>query len=356
MEVDTQPVSATGKWQAEQADIDSVVAALDHSHHLSLASRNMFREIAQHGVLSSPDERHEFQVLALSMLGEVLRETRTGLEHAIELAGESWEGAQQAEACAREHEAQAKDPIVQKRAEIEKVRKLFRDRNIALQKARAALDTAAESERDFAKQVNDMDSLREAMEAAWRDHSEHIVLEKPLVEESVAPSGSPLALGSFTQAEPHIFALLQLIQRVQMDESLMSAFPMAARRRPQLRSAFDWIVLEQFQREFKQHVKTLSVKVSDLRGSLQEKLDATASARAVFDEARLGQAAASTKLREVEAALWSAEDALKAARAQTSTARRQSEAAKAAHEKAQLAPKEFDEGPLQAFTRLHGIA
>eukprot|EP00971_Amphidinium_carterae_P125308 2482569-Amphidinium_carterae.1 len=71
------------------------------------------------------------------------------------------------------------------------------------------------------------------MEAAWRDHSEHIVLEKPVAEESVAPSGSPLALGSFTQAEPHIFALLQLIQRVPMDESLMSAFPMAARRKPQ---------------------------------------------------------------------------------------------------------------------------
>eukprot|EP00971_Amphidinium_carterae_P289813 5754725-Amphidinium_carterae.1 len=129
VDIDTRPMSAPGQWQAEQADIDSVVEALEHSHQLSLASRSMFLQIARHGLLTSPDERHEFQVMALSMLSEVLRDTRMGLEHAIEQTDQTWQGARRAEACAREHEVQAKDPILETRADVERARKLCREEN-----------------------------------------------------------------------------------------------------------------------------------------------------------------------------------------------------------------------------------
>lgn len=307
----------------------SMPSALDFAAgSVSASSRAMLRAMAPACLVTPPGQRHRYQAAVGEMLRGVLLlgERNTGLQ--VEEASAHVSQAEEALGAASDSKVSAGEVLGSSVASFDNAKSSFRGCNISLQQAHRALDQATDRQRRATEEARKTASARAVLEQVYREHVALVISE--------------------TCQDPgiHVDIIAGIYGKAKLDESLSSAFSVAARKRPQDRSSFDRVVLQQFDAEYTKRIRVMSAEIESAGPCIDAHEEAVAKAFTALEKARKRQQASAATLRGAEldhhtaaAVAWASDEAVDAAQCRLREAR-------AAQAKAENGLADFRCGPL----------
>jgi len=307
--------------------------AIDKAIELDDSSRVMLRRMVPLCLGTPADERHEYQVTVGEMLRQALEQAETTVYTAIK---------------------DAEDVAAQSTA---KVARLKRECRSSSQGLAAEHKTLLSAKQAWCK-------VHEALRTDWRTleeaHKERRHLDANLFEALEKKKALEAAIeshfGAIVEGQeigPNVDALLLAARAASMDTGLVNSFDLVARKRPETRTPFEKVVLN----ELRQTATTRSTELAGIVESgnpgTTERVVAEEAARAAFSATEERMAEAARHLRRVamnvqvgEAYVLDAEDAVEAAHYEQRQKAMDPVIAQWSHE-------QFRHGPLIAFEKLH---
>lgn len=316
--------------------IESVATALDTATAVSGASREMLRRMSAGCLGTPPHERHRYQAAVALMLQDVLISAEETVGADIEEAAAEVNSIVARMSSLHETRSVTDVALQSCGAALEAAKASFRKSNVSLQDARKALDQAIEVQERTDAGIHLALATKKALEEVYRDHY------------------LPLASDACTDPEVHVSAIACTFPLANLDESLAKAFSVAARKAPPVRSAFDNMVLKQFETDFTRCITRLGEEAQGgaKAAGVAERAVAVAEARSGLQEACERQQAAASALRAAELDQRVAEAEVWDAKESEASAVQDLRKAEAAHAAAEQDLADIRSGPLKALQAL----
>jgi len=241
------------------------------------------------------DERHEFQIKAVEMIGVAMTGIHQVLTKKVADAQAKLDGAG-ADKVARETAvSEGETNLVAKQAATTEKESLLVEETTAYEEADRALKASE------AAQVSGDADLQVA------------VLDRQSVEEVLASIKGPLKEGAATSSE--LKHLLAVAKKAGCEDTLLSSVPSALKAAPAERGVFSSMVVGQLEESLSKCVDTLATKIADGDTAKLQRASAVEEAKAALDRAACKKGSTASALAEAKAAQKEATAALKEAKA-----------------------------------------
>jgi len=315
-----------------KAKLTSVTAALKETDTLPGTVIEMLAGMSEHCLLTSKDERHEYQNSVIDMVSEAL----LGIQSALS------QGVKDADAIVTGADA------------------LKQERDATLERAKAAVvaletDLAAKKEKlasDKEIMVAAVASLKEAETAQTQGDLElnEASGKKTKMETALAEAVTPLKEGGGNKK------LLKDIEKLakvfNLDESLMSALTRSLQKNKESRSHFDGVAVTEFEAACQKIIADLNVVLNNGEPGKVERESKVQGAKASQEAACAQHEASATAVTEADAALKQSKVDVKAAEKGVSNFLSEMKDAGNDLDKKKAALQNFQEGPLANFAYL----
>jgi len=324
-----------GAVDSEASLLGSVHGALEQAAEISCTSKEMLRRMSRACLCTPAEKRHEFQAAVADMFRGVfegaVRTIRGDMDRARERSD-----ATVIEKAARRRELGCTRAASAACVEaMREAKRLFSQDNLVLQRARERLDKAVEERRRVDSKWLEAGALHKALAVVRQEHFQ------------------PLMDGT-DDAERHAGAVEKMLCRVAFEQSLVSAFSTAARKKPSARGNFDHLIFEQMRASFEKHAADLeALATSTPEGAVEREAEVRAAEEALA-EARARQRASAFALREAEIAEWEAEGAVDAAVESVEAAEEALDTARTVAKDEERKLDDYLGGPYAAFEVLEG--
>jgi len=259
--------------------------------------RNMLLAMLPQSLCTPSDERHEFQTVAVEMIGEVVSKITGALQLALDQETEKVAGVEASkadlekklqEAEAAEQEAQT--ATAQKESELKSASE-------ALQAAKVEVGKKEEEQKQgdagLVKTKADKDDLETAFAGAFHK----------------------LKVGDYEGDAKQLYRELEATMKmVHMDESLKTAAQGVLTKKPAERGAFDSTVTDELEKSYKDKIEELSAAILAGKPESDARAAAVAEAQTALEAVEATQREASNSLCSAKEAQKSAESMVKAAK------------------------------------------
>mmetsp|Transcript_33330 Transcript_33330/g.70840 ORF Transcript_33330/g.70840 Transcript_33330/m.70840 type:complete len:365 (+) Transcript_33330:52-1146(+) len=329
--IEATPEAKRAKVDPVEDMLTAVTGGLSRAASVSESSREMLRLMSP-GCLGTPaDERHEYQVKVATMLQEVLGHGEETMRSVVDCAAAEVERAASTLALRSQDRVASVATHTTQISALQEAKASFRKENRDLQSARRSLDEAiAVQQREDATALAAAAS-RKALQEALQEHIPQLA------------SGSGAGQG--------IESVVKVSEAVGIEESLVQAFLVVARKRPEARSAFDGAVLRQLEGDLSGRLAGLEATVVEAPGA-SERAAAVVQAEAAFEAARQRMAASAASLRGGEIQAREAEAGSLRGELVERAALGELRRLEAKHERAESDLEDFRRGPIDAFQSL----
>jgi len=332
-----QPKKAAKVVDPVEQKSNIVLAGLGKASGLPRYCLDMLRAAGPAALGTPTGMRHTCQITIVDMVGEVLVGIEADLEAPVVSAELVTDGFTAEKASLEAMQSVAESALAEKKEAAAAAKLKVEEDKAAVGHAQEAVDEATAVQRQAEKDFSALRGTKQDFESAMTD--------------SFAPlrDGTVEALGSDSQP---ISLLLQLCRAIGLDESLIKAFPVAASKSRDSRSAFDGMVLKQVEDEFRQHIATLEKKLEVGIPDADEHEAAVIRVRLGLDAAKEQHVASGSALAVANTEAHKAEEALEDAKRAMQEFIVAQRTAESEREATRSRLDEFRQGPLAVFREM----
>eukprot|EP00440_Ansanella_granifera_P055390 gb/GFBE01060046.1/.p1 GENE.gb/GFBE01060046.1/~~gb/GFBE01060046.1/.p1 ORF type:complete len:384 (+),score=139.63 gb/GFBE01060046.1/:1-1152(+) len=279
-----------------QLHCDAIGEGLCRSAEIPTSVLNMLSAMTESALRSCKEERHKYQESVVDMIGTVLAGIEADCGKTIAALKERLAGTDQTRAERESAVKSAQDDLEQKKATTNQNKHALADDAQAFKTAKDGVSTA-----------------QAAVKKAEKD-GDLFVKEKERLEKIVVDFFRPLAQGGCGEDVPRLVESLQAsVQKLGLDESMLTALPEAIGKEPATRGMFDKSVISALEEELN---KRIAEKKTSIEGSEPAKVDCAEKlkvAEASFEAAKAKQHESAEAYNNARNAQKDAENAVKLA-------------------------------------------
>merc|ERR1719506_2786752 len=293
----------------------------------------MLRNMAPLCLSTAADERHEYQVAVGELVQQAMEKAESSVSSAIKDA--------------EEQAAQAQAKLMRLKAETDGRRQRLADERKKLDDAKEAWCEVHEVMRSNWRTLVEAREVRRRLDANLFEALD----KKESLEAGIKSHYREIVDGQ--EIGPNVTALVQVCSRAGMDTGLVNSFDLVARKRPEARTSFEKIVLNELHQAASVRTAELTAIADAGNPGSEERaaVEAQAEVALVASERRMTEAA--RHLRRIELNVQIAEsDVLDAEDVEEGAD--QDKRQRAMNQViAEWSFEQFQQGPLEAFQKLH---
>lgn len=308
-----------------------IVSALQGAEGLSEQCRDMLVSMAAPSLSAPKAGRHSVQHLGVTMIEEVLQESRRQLELALEEAQKELTTIESTKGSLEQMLSTARDALTEKQG-------LATTAAAALEDAKAAANSAEAA-------------LAEQLELSRQATAAHSCLEKELAELREVYETHFKAPMDANEGPHHEF-LKPFLEHLGLEDSLTSALPCSCQKAKEQRGGFDDLVLTELGKALVSKIASLEKGVADAAATMGERTAAVGSAQTELDARKVSESAAQSSLEAASAVQTEAETQVSQAENDWSTFEPRLQAATDKVSQQDAKRLDFVEGALKEFQAL----
>lgn len=315
--------------------LTDVEQAVDRLLGVSESGRDLLRLLARGSLRTCPQERHRLQILGAELTNEAFRTNQEGLRVDCQKAADQAEKFKCTAKARAEDLRLAKEGFAATVTAFRSAKTSFLEDNKILQVKRKALNGADEELKICQAKLAKVTGCRQELELAVQRHM-------------------PAIIQGSSDIQAHAEAVLLLLARVHLEDSLKNAASSSLKLSPEKRGGFDKAVLEQLCCALSKLLQEVP-PADDEQLAVQDAGSTQRQASEAFIEARQRQLQSAHSLQLAELALRQAQSDEGMAFESLNDVQQELAAAELQLNAARSVLKDFDEGPMTSLKVLDGL-